>query len=57
MSKYTHVEWSPAARDFVPVKPRPRKFWAGLLEPVGNVIATAFIFSGIIVFVFLMHFF
>ncbi len=53
--KYTHVQWSPAARDFVPVKPRPRKFWAGLLEPVGNVLGTAFLFFGIVMLIAICH--
>ena len=55
MSKYTHVEWSDTAHDYVPAKRRPSRFWAGLLEPVGNVIGTAFIFAGIAIIVVILH--
>ncbi len=54
--KYQNVTWSPAARDFVPVKPRPRKFWAGLLEPVGNVLGTALLFFGIVMLIAILHY-
>ncbi len=55
MSKYTHVEWSDTAHDYVPAKRRPSRFWAGLLEPVGNAIGTALLFIGIVAFIAICH--
>ncbi len=54
--KYQQVEWSQSSHDFVPVTRRPRKLWAGLLEPVGNVIGTALLFFGIVMLIAILHY-
>lgn len=48
--KYSHVEWSPELRDFVPVKKRP-KTWS----VPDNLFVAILLFIGLVLFVNFMH--
>lgn len=50
--KYTNVQWSPEIRDWVPVAPRPSRFWSLAENAVGFVLLVV----GVVLFIGLMHY-
>lgn len=50
--KYREVTWSQQARDFVPVAPRPRRFFNFFENAVGFVLFVV----GLVLFIALLHY-